>query len=416
MLLLLDVMTRAARLFLLALAPPLLSPEPSPPGNPIVAAILAVLLLGAVLYGAVRLRAWGARERGFAWSASLAWVAVAAALGAALYFREGRAPLGQGVVFVAVPAWASITLAASTLAAKMFPRARHARRFAALAVLTASALVFASASSWLASPTQMWWEALRRDGEHPRAIGELTRKPLGSRDFLAARALADECLRLHPGSCRCQGERAEIAIRARDFVQALELARAAHETCPGDGALRALHAEALGLSGQAMRAEEEARRALALGGSEARLRYALALALAGQGKDTEAMREAKRAVELGAGRSAALFVGSSALVKGDLDEAARVLGPLVVADPGDAEAQYDLGLVADRRGDYNAARSAYLAALRADPSFADARYNLALLTFRRGVVDEAKHHAQKLREAHPNDPRSAELARSLGLQ
>ena len=416
MLLLLDVVARAAHLFFLALAPPLLSPEPAPHHNPIVAAILGALLLAAVLYGAVRLRAWGAGQHSLSGSAALAWVAVAAALGAALYFREGRAPLGRGVVFVAVPLWASITLAASTIAGKKLPRARNARGFAALAVLTVAALLFALASSWLVSPKQMWWEALRRNGEHPRAIGELTRKPLGSRDFLAARAVADECLRLHPQSCRCQGERAEIAIRARDFVQALEHARSAYDRCPGDGAMRALHAEALGLSGQSMRAEEEARQALVLGGPEARLRYALALALAGQGKDAESMREARRALELGAGRSAALFVGSTALVKGDLDEAARALGPLVAADPGDAEAQYDLGLVADRRGDYNAARTAYLAALRSDPAFADARYNLALLTFRRGAVDEAKHHARKLREDHPGDPRGAELARSFVLQ
>ena len=69
--------------------------------------------------------------------------------------------------------------------------------------------------------------------------------------------------------------------------------------------------------------------------------------------------------------------------------------------------------MADRKNDFNKAREGYLAALRADPRMGDARYNLALLTLRHGAVDEARHHAGKLAEIAPADPRNAGLARIL---
>jgi tetratricopeptide (TPR) repeat protein len=412
--LLLDVVTRAAWLLLLAIAPPLFSPEPAAAENPIAAATVSVVFFAAVAYGALALRRWGAAAIARA-AALLIWVALAAALGTAFYFQGVHAPLGRGVPVVAVPVWAALAMTAALVAERRLGRSARGKPIAAAATVAIGAILFALASTWLGSPTKMWWEALRREAEHPRAIAELTRAPVQARDYTAARAITDECLRLHPTSCRCKAERIEIAIRSRAFIEALEQAFTAQALCRGEPYVHALYAEALGLNGRAAEAENEALRGLGLGGPEARLRYALALGLSGLGKDAEAVVEAKRALELGAGRGAALLIAASALARGDLNEATQVLTPIVAADPNDADAQYDLALAADRGGDYNRARSGYLAALRADPSFANARYNLVILTFRRGVVEEAKHHARSFAEAFPRDPRGKDLARLVGL-
>jgi tetratricopeptide (TPR) repeat protein len=411
---LLDVVTRAAWLLLLAIAPPLVSPEPAPAANAIAAATVAVVFFAAVLYGALALRSWGGSTLARV-AAALIWVAVAAALGTAFYFQGARAPLGRGVLFVAVPIWAALAMTAVWVAERRLGKGPRVKPIAVAATVAAGAILFALASAWLTSPTKMWWEALRRDAEHPRAIVELTRSAVQARDYTTARAITDKCLELHPASCRCKAERIEIAIRSRAFVEALEQAFMASSLCRGDAYVHALYAETLGLNGRAAEAEDEALRGLGLGGPEGRLRYALALGLSGMGKDAEAVVEAKRALQLGAGRGPALLIAASALGRGDHNEATQVLTPIVAADPNDADAQYDLALAADRAGDYNRARSGYLAALRADPTFVNARYNLVILTHRRGVVEESRHHVRRFVEEFPGDKRGADLARLVGL-
>ena len=83
-------------------------------------------------------------------------------------------------------------------------------------------------------------------------------------------------------------------------------------------------------------------------------------------------------------------------------------------DANDADVAYDIALVADKRGDYNAARQGYLSVLRIDPDHANARYNVALLCQRKGVQDEAKHHARRFGEAHPDDARGKALLATVG--
>lgn len=125
------------------------------------------------------------------------------------------------------------------------------------------------------------------------------------------------------------------------------------------------------------------------------------------------MTRAEAALAAGGGRDAGVQVAELAIRLDRLDRAAEVLQPLVDADRDDAIAQYDLALVHHRRSDYNGARAGYLAALRADPRLADARYNLALLCWEQGVHEEARHHAERFTAAFPDDPRGAELARTM---
>lgn len=406
-----EIIARAAYLLALAVAPPLFSPEPAPAARPILASLLALAVIAALLFAAARLRARAGGVEGRA-AAALIWISVAAALGAAAYFRADRAPLGRGLLAVAIPIWGALAAVAAIVGERRFAaNFRHKRAVAAILTITLGGALVASASSWIGSPPRMWAEALARDGENARALDELTRAPMRAKRWAAARAIVGECLALHPESCACQARRADLAIRARAFGEALEQARAVSERCPADPAAQAILAEALALQGDASEAEGEARRGLELGGPEARLRYALAVALNRLGKRADALAEARLALERGGGRDAALLVGALAIDAGELDVAARALEPIAAADPSDGDAQYDLALVADKRGDYNRARTGYLAALRADPKLASARYNLVVLTQRRGVGEEAKHHAKKFQEAFPDDPRGAEIAR-----
>lgn len=136
---------------------------------------------------------------------------------------------------------------------------------------------------------------------------------------------------------------------------------------------------------------------------------AAAAAQEAAGDLTAALATAETALAGGGGRDAALTVAKLAILLEQYDRAASVLEPVVASDPTDAIAQYDLALVHHRRNDYNKARKGYLAALRADPQHADARFNLAMLCWKKGVVEEARHHVDRFREAFPADPRGAEL-------
>lgn len=140
-----------------------------------------------------------------------------------------------------------------------------------------------------------------------------------------------------------------------------------------------------------------------------------ALELEAAGRHVEAQVEVERSIAAGAGRDAKLLAAKLAIVREDLDAATALLEPLAAADPNDADVQYNLALIAQRRGSFNKARAGYLAALRADPNYASARYNLAVMTWNAGAREEAQHHARKFLELRPDDPRAAELRRTVEL-
>ncbi|AUX43173.1 hypothetical protein SOCE26_046160 [Sorangium cellulosum] len=422
------LLVRALHLLVLAVAPTWLSPEPLPPH----ALALAGSLSAAALAAALGLSAWFAARletRLARNGAALLWLAIAVSLGASLYYRGPRAPLAQGAALVGVPLWAALaTLAAAAAEHWLGSSFKHRRMGSAVAVVGLGAVQLLGAASLLGSPERMWWEALRRDGAHLRAVDELTRPLLERSKPDELEGAAARCLKMHPpaapaagapavaapATCACLALRAEARLRSRKAEAALRDAEAARARCPEQKGARATLAEALAVAGRTERAEAEARAALAEGGDPSRLRYALALAHERAGRLAEAREEAERAVAAGAGRKAQLLAGALAILAGDLEGATARLTPLVKQDPSDAEALYNLALIADKRGDYNGARQGYLAALKADPRNADARYNLALLTFRAGVVEESRHHARKFLDGFPEDPRGRELAQATG--
>jgi tetratricopeptide (TPR) repeat protein len=409
-----DLLVRALSVMALALAPPFSSPAPAAARGPLpgVAAgvVLAALLLAA---GTLRVRLGG--RAGLA-AAVLIGAAVAAALIGADVFHAERAPLGRGVLYVAVPLWAGLAVVAVAVAGRRFGHdegnRRRARALAGALVAGVFLVLFASSGRWLFSPENMWLEALRYDGDDDAAVEALTRASMRAKRYEAARAVVDRCLVVSPGACACLAGRAEIGLRTLAAPQAIDGARAALGRCPQSLAARATLAEALAVYGDAEQAEQEARAGLRMA-DDARLHYALGLALQRFGRGAEALDEAKRAMKLGAGRDASLLVGSLAITAGDLGTATEALRPLVAANPDDAEATYDLALVAQKSGDYNAARQGYLAALRANPRFAEARYNLVDLTLSRGAVDEARHHLDRFVATFPDDARGAVLARRV---
>ncbi|WP_437538520.1 tetratricopeptide repeat protein [Sorangium sp. So ce726] len=414
---------RALHLVVLAIAPTWLSPEPLPAD----ALALSGLLAAAALAAALGLSAWFAARldtRLARNGAALLWIALAAALAATLYFRGPRAPLAQGVVFIALPLWAALaTLAAAAAERWLGSSFKHRRMGAAIVVIGLGVVQLNGAAPLLGSRERMWWAALRRDGAHLRAIDELTRPIRERRKLDELDGVAARCLRMHPAAaaptepatCACLALRAEARLHARNAGAALRDAESARERCPEQSSTRAVLAEALAVAGRPERAEAEARAALLEeGGDPSRLRYALALALERAGRLAEARAEADRAIDAGAGRKAQLLAGALAILAGDLDGAKARLTPLAEQDPSDAEALYNLALIADKRGDYNGARQGYLAALKAEPRSADARYNLALLTFRAGIVEESRHHVRKFLDSFPDDPRGSQLAQTTG--
>ncbi|WP_437767444.1 tetratricopeptide repeat protein [Sorangium sp. So ce281] len=413
---------RALHLVVLAIAPTWLSPEPLPAG----ALALSGSLAAAALAAALGLSAWLAARldtRLARNGAALLWIAIAAALAATLYYRGPRAPLAQGVVFVAVPLWAALaTLAAAAAERWLGSSFKHRRMGAAIVVIGLGVVQVNGAAPLLGSRERMWWAALRRDGAHLRAIDELTRPLRERRKLDELDGVAARCLRMHPAAaapaapatCACLALRAEARLHARNAGAALRDAESARARCPEQSGTRAVLAEALAVAGRPERAEAEARAALEEGGDPSRLRYALALALERAGRLAEARAEADRAIDAGAGRKAQLLAGALAILAGDLDGAKARLTPLAEQDPSDAEVLYNLALIADKRGDYNGARQGYLATLKAEPRSADARYNLALLTFRAGIAEESRHHVRKFLDAFPDDPRGSQLAQATG--
>jgi Tfp pilus assembly protein PilF len=95
-----------------------------------------------------------------------------------------------------------------------------------------------------------------------------------------------------------------------------------------------------------------------------------------------------------------------AMNEGRHADAAAAFRQVVREAPGDAEAAYLGAREADNANDYNNAREGYLQALRIDPRLGDARARLVELTARNGVLDEARHHLNKLEEIFgPSEPR-----------
>ena len=112
--LLTDTLVQAASLLALAAAPPLFSPAPPRSANPQVEALLAAALLAAVVIGALRLRAKLGSRVALA-GAALMIAAVVAAIACSAVFRGARAPLGQGVIWVAIPLWAGLATVAAAV-------------------------------------------------------------------------------------------------------------------------------------------------------------------------------------------------------------------------------------------------------------------------------------------------------------
>lgn len=409
LLVIVHVIERAGRLFGLALAPAFLPPEPAASPHPNLAALLVLVAYALVIAAALRFRArLASREASIA--AALVLLALAASVVCAAYFRDTRAPLGRGVLFVALPLWTGLAAAVwATLRQRFGEQPASRRALAAVATLGVGLAQLVASAPWLTSVERMWWVTLTRDGNSPRALDELARTNL---DVSTVRAIVDRCLATNPEHCACLSKRSELQRRVRDVEASLADARLAATTCPADVSARVALVVALVAKGEAAEAEQVARSGLAQS-TDPRLEYALAVALQGQGRVSDALASARRAVERGAGRDAELLVAALAIISNDLDAAATTLNALVAASPNDADARYNLALIADKKNDYNRAREGYLAALKADPTLANARFNLALLTLRRGVVDEARHHARKFAEAAPGDPRIPELMRRI---
>ncbi|APR83584.1 Peptidyl-prolyl cis-trans isomerase [Minicystis rosea] len=402
-----EIVARAAGLLALAAAPPLFSPEPSPPANLILEALVAAVALAAVVIGAVRFHRQIATRTALV-GAALLVVAVIAALVSAALFRGSSGPLGRGLLWVAVPLWAGLAVIAGVVAERRFAPS-FPRKALVASVMGLGVVLLATQVGWLFAPDQMWWQALRKDGGNSVAAEAIIKRRLRTRSFPAAVEILDRCLVASPGSCACLARRASVGVLMGAAEQALKDGREAVAACPNDpSAVTALIA-ALSFHGDSVEAEAAARDAIGKH-DDPRYHYALAIAYDRQGRRPEALDEAKKAVDGGAGRDAMLLLGALAIQAGDLETAQKALAPLVAVDPDDAEAQYDLALIADRRDDYNKARQGYLAALHAAPTMIDARYNVALLALRHQVVDEAKHHAQRFSQAAPADPRNARLA------
>ncbi len=402
-----DVLERAGHLFCLALAPAFLPPEPAASASSSLAAALSTAALVLVAFAAVRLRARFATREASA-AAVLVVLSIIASVAFAAYFRGPLAPLGRGVLFVAVPLWAGLGLVVwAALGKRLSPSQHSTRVIAAVATLGLGVAQLGASSSWLGSIERMWWVTLGRDGNVDRALDELMK--VRGRE---ASSVLDQCLATNPTSCVCLSKRSELKRKNRDAEGALIDARLVVSVCPADPKGQATLANALVASDKAAEAEQTIRTALEKS-QDPQLHYALAVALEAQGRNQDAIASARRSVDLGGGRDPALLVAALSIVAGDLDGAIKVLEPLVAASANDADARYDLALIADKKNDYNRAREGYLAALRADPKLANARYNLALLTLRRGVVEEARHHARKFAELAPGDPRAVELLRRI---
>ena len=412
-----DYLTRTLHLLALCLAPGWLSPDPAP--SPSVYGLVAGVVLLALLWAAARLRkSLGTKLA--SWAAAATFVAVAAALGAALSFSGERGPLGRAVPYVAPLWWAALALGAAASADRLLIE-KVRRRGAAVAaglVLAFGAIMMVQARSLLASPEQMWARSADLEPAHERALLRLAEALAAKRDYSAVVSGADRCIAERRDNCSCHGLRGWALLRLGRRDDGLTEARTAATFCADHPLVRATLGHGLSLSGFHQEALAEVQRGWQLLAGwdahralfEGELHFAQALALEGTGQAAAALAEAQRAVDGGGGRDARLLAAAIAISAGELDVADQHLEAVLAVDPADPDAVYDRALVADRRGDYNRAREGYLATLRLQPAYAAARYNLAVLTWRRGVTGEAHHHVELFQRDYPADPRGAELA------
>ena len=298
-----DVLFRAACLVGLAVAPPFLEAEPEPPSKLLVSALASLVLLAAAAYAARRLRAAYPGRSGRAASA-LIGVALIAALGCAAVFRGDRAPLGRGLLLVAIPLWAGLAIAAGAAAERRL--GARARLASTVIVGGVGAMFLVGSARWVFSPETMWARSLDDRGDERRALDALTRDELRAGDYPGAIAALDRCLAVNPRACPCLTERASVRIHVpgadrATLDAAVADARDALARCRRDDRTRAMLAVALAYRGDGVEAENEARDALRESERSGLLHYALALALDRQGRQVEALKEASRAVDFGAG-------------------------------------------------------------------------------------------------------------------
>jgi hypothetical protein len=206
---------RTVTLLALTIAPTSLSPEPRPPEQLVAAGIAAGCGLALLLYGARRFQAWIDTTRARV-AGALVWIAVAAALAAALVYRGAEAPLARGIPVMAIPVWGALAAVASAAADHLLgSNWKHKRLAPIVLVLAAGVLQLSNTSKLLESPRRMWWAALRRDPGHTRAARELVEPLLRAGKHAEARDITERCLKLDPQSRPCLDLRAEVELRAR---------------------------------------------------------------------------------------------------------------------------------------------------------------------------------------------------------
>jgi hypothetical protein len=214
---LLEVLTRALHLLLLAIAPSSASPEPLPPEPLAVYGLLSAAGLVALALLALAFRRAMTGYRGSTAAAALAWTTIAVALTGAAVCRGDRAPLAHAVPFVAPFAWATLAgvacAAADRWAGSTF---KHKRMTAITIVLAIGTKIYVSAGAYLGSDERLWGTALRRDGRHERALRELARPLLERGRYDQAVVLAERCLKYHPDAPACLALRAEAEAARRN--------------------------------------------------------------------------------------------------------------------------------------------------------------------------------------------------------
>ncbi len=402
----------------LAIVPRVLSPDPATPRNLAVALLVPLAALGGLLVGAYYFKKQlDSREARVA--SGLVWVAVAAAIGAAIYFSGARAPLARGAAPMALVVWPALAAIAAALAGSYLgTNFKHKRSAAAALVIAGGLFVHGDASKNLGDAAYMWKIALEREPDNEAAFEQVTAGLLVQGKTDEALKRANACLKVNAGSCSCLVKKATALQQKRATAKTetdkmLLAAEEAAKVCPSNTTARSVHAEALAALGRTEEALAEADKAVELGSDVARAHTAKASVLVAAGRVKEAEVEAQKAVDAGGGRDAKLVIVQLAIKGGNLDAAEEMLKPMLKERPQDADVQYNLALIADTRGRYNEARNGYLATLKADPTYRAARYNLAILTFRRGVMDEAKNHARKYADMAPGDPSSAMLLQMI---
>ncbi|MFO0554829.1 MAG: hypothetical protein U0271_41010 [Polyangiaceae bacterium] len=407
-------MTSIARvgvLALLVLAPRTTSPEPSAPSTAF--ALVAVALLGVGLgVSAWLMRRFDVLE---AKAAVALWVLAGAALFYGAHSTEvaGR-PLLSAYYLAAPPTWAALAATLATLAGQYLGvRFKNKRMGAAIVTLAIGIFVFRDAHAYIASSSEQWREALRREPAHARAWKVLSPELAKQSDF-------DEklqaCVAAQPDACLCRVLRAERALDRTRADAALEEAGAAR--CSDSESTQRLtvsKAMALALVGRDDEATELIDAGLAVAPEDGRLFYARALVASKRGRTDDAIADARASIEHGGPADASFLLGVLQLQKGDRVAAKQTFLAYVATHPNNAKVTYNLALIAEQDGDYNGARNGYLAALNLDPTLRDARYNLALLTLRFGFKAEAQHHAQKFAAVWPDDDRVAGLLARVGL-